>query len=119
MDSPFPATFNTAFGEKVADVDKLTSAAFLSTLFPQQIQEAMAYNEALRRKNEENSKVSSRGLTTGLTKDETCQDTASFPTVVQTILLHYAPETLWEPEKFYKWLNKHPEWRVGRTVCRT
>ena len=109
----------TAAGMVVANVDHLTSAAFMKEHFPLDYYTTCRQRDSLVAESFARRKITNRGYTTSFTDDWSMQLASLYPRPVLHILQEFASEILEDDKEFYKWLQKHPEWKIGETVVTT
>ena len=105
-------------GATRADVDYLTSAEFISKTFPDSYRDTMKLIEAEREVFHAARRIHDRGHTTGFTDNRDLQLAARYPYEVFYILQSIASDILEDPKEHQRWLNKHPEWKIGETIVR-
>jgi hypothetical protein len=112
------ADYNLIDGQKIAFVDKLTGMAAIEKQFPQSARQAKVELLKMRATMEDEARIHDRGRTVGMNKSGGAQLQAIIPEEVIVILREFAPEILSNSKEYRKWLARHPEYQVGRTIRR-
>ena len=71
----------------------------------------------LRAMQEEATKISNATRAVGMTNGGTLMRLACFPKSLYAAIVQVNPNFLKDKPEFYRWLDRHPEYRVGRTVA--
>ena len=98
-------------------IDDITDADVVAERVPRLARHFDAVQD-MRKAIEEAATVKMGSMAFGLTNDGNMMRVASIPQSVVGGVAQIAPETFSDRRLFYRWLNRHPEYRVGKQVTR-